>query len=367
MDQKENKSAGITQPAVATPAQNTTPAPTSKRAEVKDQRTIVRKRDKALLAALGVFAIVVAVIAVLGILLVHEPKENIQGQADCETVRVAGKLPGRIVRFYVKEGDYVHKGDTLVAINSKIADATLYKAKSAQRAAQAASRKVENGARSEIKESAGHIVEQAKAAQGIAKKTYDRMENLFKEGVVSQQRRDEAKAAYDAATAAVSTARSNARMADNGAQPEDKSAAQSLADVARGTVMEVESILEDQYLIAPCDGEVSEIYPHEGELVALGTPVMTLSKLNDMWVSFNVREEMLSQFSMNTTIEVTIPALKKATAKMKVYYIHDMGSYAVWNASKAYGQYDSKTFEVRLRPVKAVEGLRPGMSVLLDK
>lgn len=148
----------------------------SKRREVKDQRTIVRKRDKALLAALGVFTLVMACVALLGILLIHAPKEMTQGQADCDQVRVSGKLPGRIVKFYVKEGDYVHKGDTLVAISSKLADATLYKAKSAQRAAQAASQKVDKGTRTEIKQSTGHIVEQAKAAEDIAKKTYDRME-----------------------------------------------------------------------------------------------------------------------------------------------------------------------------------------------
>lgn len=340
---------------------------TSKRAEVKDQRTIVRKRDKALLAALGVFVLVVAVIAVLGILLVHEPKENIQGQVDCDIVRVSGKLPGRIIRFYVKEGDYVHKGDTLVAINSKFADASLYKARSAQRVAQATSQKVNKGTRDEVKESAGHLVEQAKAAQDIAKKTYDRMENLFKEGVVTQQRRDEAKAAYDATTAAVQTAQSNARLADNGTQPEDKNAARSLEEVARGSVMEVESILEDQFLVAPCDGEVSEVYMHAGELVALGTPVMSISKLNDMWVSFNVREEKLSELPMDTVVKVTIPALKDKKTKMRVYYIHDMGSYAVWNATKAYGQYDSKTFEVKVRPQEPLVGLRPGMSVLLDE
>ncbi len=343
------------------------PKPKSKRREIKDQRTIVRKRDKALLAALGVFTLVMACVALLGILLIHAPKETIQGQADCDQVRVSGKLPGRIVRFYVKEGDYVHKGDTLVAISSKVADASLFKAKSAQRAAQAASQKVDKGTRVEVKESASHMVEQAKAAEDIAKKTYDRMENLFKEGVVTQQRRDEAKAAYDAASAAVRTAQSNERLAQNGSEPEDKAAAQSMEDVAKGTVMEVESVLEDQVLVAPCDGEVSEIYPHEGELVSLGTPIMSISKLDEMWVSFNVREDKLSLMPMDTLLNVTIPALNNKKTKLQVYYIHDMGSYAVWNATKAYGQYDSKTFEVKAKPTVPIADFRPGMSVLLDE
>ena len=130
--------------------------------------------------------------------------------------------------------------------------------------------------------------------------------------------------------------------------------------------MEVESLLEDQYLIAPCDGEVSEIFPHEGELVSLGTPIMSISKLSDMWVAFNVREEKLAELGMGKEVSVTIPALNNMATKLRIYYVHDMGSYAVWSATKAYGQYDSKTFEIKARPVKPIEGFRPGMSVLLD-
>ncbi len=332
----------------------------------EQQSTEVRKKDKALLAAVGVFTLVMACIAILGILLIKPPKDTIQGQADCDVVRVSGKLPGRVVKFYVHEGDYVHKGDTLVSIYSKTVDASLYKARSMQSAAASQSQKVDRGTRDELKRTAANAVQQAQAAEGIARKTYERMENLFRQGVVSEQKRDEAKAAYEAASAAVRTAKSQLDLAQNGAQSEDKSASRSMVDAARGTVMEVESLLEDQYLIAPCDGEVSEIFPHEGELVSLGTPIMSISKLSDMWVAFNVREEKLSELGMGKEVSVTIPALKNAKTKLKIYYVHDMGSYAVWSATKAYGQYDSKTFEIKARPARPIEGFRPGMSVLLD-
>lgn len=332
----------------------------------EQQSTKVRKKDKALLAAVGVFTLVMVCIAILGILLIKPPKDTIQGQADCDVVRVSGKLPGRVVKFYVHEGDYVHKGDTLVSIYSKTVDASLYRARSMQSAAASQSQKVDRGTRDELKRSAANAVQQAQAAEGIARKTYERMENLFKQGVVSEQKRDEAKAAYEAASAAVRTAKSQLDLAQNGAQSEDKNASRSLVDAARGTVMEVESLLEDQYLIAPCDGEVSEIFPHEGELVSLGTPIMSISKLSDMWVSFNVREEKLNELNMGKEVSVTIPALSNKKTKLKIYYVHDMGSYAVWSATKAYGQYDSKTFEIKARPTEAIEGFRPGMSVLLD-
>lgn len=331
-----------------------------------NQRTLVRKRDKALLAALGVFVVVLAAIAMIGLLLVKPPKTGTQGQADCEVVRVSGKTPGRIVRFHVKEGDYVHKGDILVSISSKTLDATLERAKSMKRVAQANNQKVNKGTRAEIKKSATNVVEQAKAAEDIARKTYERMENLFQQGVITEQKRDEAKAALDVASAAVRTAQSQQELAMNGAQLEDKAATQGLEAAAQSSVREVEALLEDQVLVAPCDGEVSEIYMHEGELAAMGVPIMTISKLDDMWVSFNVREEKLNDLPLNKEINVTIPALNNRKTKLKVFYVHDMGSYAVWNATKAYGQYDSKTFEVKARPVDELENFRPGMSVLLD-
>ncbi|MBP5561698.1 MAG: efflux RND transporter periplasmic adaptor subunit [Muribaculaceae bacterium] len=332
-----------------------------------EHKTIVKKRERGLLAAIGIFAVAMAAIAILGLLLMREPDDTTQGQADCDAVRVSGKLPGRIVHFYVHEGDYVYEGDTLVSIYSSTADAALYKARSMQDAALSQNQKVEHGTRSEIIKTAENAVQQAQAAEEIARKTYERMENLYKEGVVSEQKRDEAKAAYDAASAAVRTATSQLELARNGAQREDKNASRSMANVARGSVMEVQSLLEDQILVAPCDGEVSEIYPHEGELVSTGTPIMTISRLEDMWVSFSVREDYLTNLTMGKEINVTIPALGDKAAKMKVFYIHDMGSYAAWNATKATGQYDRKTFEVKARPVTPIENFRPGMSVLLKK
>lgn len=335
--------------------------------ESHETKTIVRKKDRALLAAVGIFVIFMICVAIIGLLLVNPPKDVVQGQADCDVVRVSGKLPGRVVKFYVHQGDMVHAGDTLVSIYSSTVDAKLEQARSMQDVAASQSRKAENGTRTELKQSAYNLWQQAIAAQTIAKKTYDRMENLFKEGVISEQKRDEARAAYDATTAQVQAAKSQYDMACNGAQSEDKSAARGMESAAQASVKEVESILEDQFLIAPCDGEVSEIYPQVGELVSIGTPIISISRLDDMWVAFNVREELLNQLAMNKEITVTIPALNNKETKLKVFYIHDMGSYAVWNATKAYGQYDSKTFEVKARPVESLSDFRPGMSVLLEK
>lgn len=335
--------------------------------ENDEQKVIVRKKDKALLAALAIFALVLAGIAIVGMLLIKPGPEITQGQADCDEVRVSGKLPGRVERIFVHEGDFVHKGDTLAAIHSSTVDAKLYQAQAMQQAAASQSQKADRGTREELKTGAYNVWQQALAAESITRKTYERMQALFEQGVITEQKRDEARAAYDAASAQVKAAKSQYDMAINGAQQEDKASARNMANAAQGSVMEVQSLLEDQFLVAPCDGEVSDIFPQEGELVAMGTPIMGISRLDDMWVTFSVREDELSHIAMGKEIDVTIPALDNKQTKLKVFHIKDMGSYAVWQAAKAYGQYDSKTFEVKARPVEPLENFRPGMSVLLKK
>ena len=329
------------------------------------QRTIVRKKDRALLAAIGVFAVAMAMIAILGLVLVQPPKDTTQGQADCDHVRVSGKLPGRVERIFVTEGQMVHRGDTIAKVYSSTADAKLYQAQQMANAAASQTQKVDAGTRSEIKNSAYNVWQQAIAAETIAQKTFQRMQSLYEQGVITEQKRDEAKAAADAASAQVKAAKSQYDMTVNGAQSQDKAASRSMANAARGTVMEVQSLLEDQYLLAPCDGEVAQIYPQEGELVAMGAPVVSLAKMDDMWVSFSVREELLRDLPMGKVINTDIPALGLKDVKMRIYYVHDMGTYAVWQATKAYGQYDSKTFEVKARPETRIENFRPGMSVIL--
>ena len=323
-----------------------------------------KKANRSLMISLGGVVIVLAVMAIHGFLFINKPAEILEGQAEATSVRVSGKLPGRVMEFYVREGDTVHKGDTLVHIHSSLADAKLQQARAAETAAQALDKKVDAGTRSQIIQSAHDVWQQAEAAVGIAKKTYDRMQNLYAQGVISEQKRDEAKAAYDAAVAGASAARSQYNLAKEGPQSEDRTQAAAMVDVAKGGVAEVNAMLEDQYLTAPCDGQIDVIFPHVGELVALGAPIMNVLRLDDKWVTFNVREEHLKDFTMDKELTVEIPALDKK-AKVKVYYVRDMGSYATWHATKTTGDWDSKTFEVKARPEEALPDLRPGMTVII--
>lgn len=326
--------------------------------------TEVSAKDKSLIMTIIVILLIVAAMAVAGFLFIKQGPDTIQGQGDATEVRISGKLPGRVAELYVEEGQHVKAGDTLVHIHSSLVEARMAQAEAMETVANATNAKVDAGTRSQIIASAKDVWAQAQAASGIAQKTYNRMENLFAKGVVSEQKRDEAKAAYEAAKAGEAAAKSQYELAVAGAQKEDKEAARAMVNAAKSGVNEVGAVLEDQYLIAPCDGEITEIFPNVSELVAMGAPIMNLQK-DDHWAVFNVRENLLKDIKNGSKIKVRIPALDLETT-MTVFYIKDLGTYANWQATKSTGDYDARTFQVKARPEKKIENFRPGMSVIYE-
>lgn len=325
-----------------------------------------KTQHKNILLTVAAFTVVVVIIAVIGTLVFKSEPEIIQGYVEVSEYRVSSKVPGRVLELRVKEGDYVNVGDTLAIIDAPDVKAKLTQAESAESAASAMDQMANNGARREQINGAYALLQQAKAGLEIAQKSYNRVQRLYDEGVMSAQKRDEAFANYKAIEAQVKAAQSQYDMAVNGARREEKMAAAAQVNRAKGAVQEVNSYISETMQTAQKAGEVSDVYPKEGELIGTGSPIMSVSLLDDMWGTFNVREDQLDGMRIGSVITAFAPAFKK-DIKMKVYYIKDQGSYATWKATKANGQYDLKTFEVKARPVTKVEGLRPGMSLILKK
>lgn len=326
-----------------------------------------KRANRTLLVTMAVVVVAVAVIAVIGFIFMNRPDSYIEGQVEGTNIRISGKLAGRVTEFYAHEGDTVHAGDTLVRIHSSVVEAQLGQAEALKEVAAAQNKKIDAGTRMQIINAAADLLRQAEAAVTITKKTYDRMERLYGEGVIAEQKRDEAKAAYDAAVAARDAAASQLSLAKAGAQKEDKESAEALVQAAGSGVKQVEAVLEDSYLVAPFDGTIDQVYPEVGELVSLGAPIMSLLRTDDRWVTFNVREELLSELTMGKEMKVMIPALDKKEITVKIYYVRDMGSYATWRSTKSTGSYDSRTFQIKARPVEDVPGLRPGMSAVFEQ
>lgn len=325
----------------------------------------MKETNKSLLAGLAVVIATVALVGLVGLLAIHPQKEIVAGEADASEYRVSNMVPGHIDTIYVHEGARVRKGDTLAHIASAQVDAKMLQAEAARSAASAQSRKAQGGARRQQVEMARQVWEKAKAAEEVYGKSYERVKALKEKGVVAQQKLDEVEAQYKVAQADCAAAEQQYLMAREGAQSEDIAAAAALVGQAGGAVAEVQSYLDASYLTAPCDGEVVELFAKVGDLIGTGSPVASVLDMDDVWFYFAVREDRLGDLATGSTVQVRIPALGEQTYPCTVRRIQAMASYATWRSTKLNGQYDVKSFDVKVVPQGRIEGLKPGMTAIL--
>ena len=324
-----------------------------------------KKKNYNLLIGVAALVIILIVISVVGYLVSRPQPIVIQGEAEATEYRVSGKVPGRIEEFRAEEGQTVHKGDTLVIIDSPEIRSKIREANAARAAATAQKDKAMHGARQEQITGAYELWQKAMVGEEVMRKSFERIQRLHDEKVISDQKYDEVAAQYQAAQATTRAAKSQYDMAVNGARQEDKDAAVALVERANAAVELVNAYKDEIRLTSPSDGIVADIYPKVGELVGQGAPIMTIQDLDDMWFTFNVREDRLKGMQIGDHIRLSIPALNGRTVEAQVYYLAARESYATWKATREIGEFDTRTFEVRARPEGRVEGLRPGMSAIM--
>ena len=327
----------------------------------------MKESNKSLISGLTVIIFVVVLVALVGMFAIRPQEELVMGEVDATEYRVSNKVPGRIDSLYVKEGQMVKAGDTLAHIFSPQVDAKMMQASAAKSAASAQSRKAKTGAREQQVQMAYQVWQKAQAAVEVYRKSYERVKGLHEKGVLSAQKFDEVGAKYKAAQADCAAAEQQYLMAKEGARQEDIAAAAALVNQAGGAVAEVQSYLDDSYLIAPSDGEVVEIFVKRGDLIGTGSPVMSILDMRDSWLFFSVREDLLKDMKPGAEVNVRIPALGKETHKCRVTRVQAMASYATWRATKTNGQYDVKSFDVKMVPEEKIEDLRPGMTAIVEQ
>lgn len=310
--------------------------------------------------------IVLTLFSILGWFVFKPADLIIQGEVEATEIKIASKLVGRISNIYVTEGSSVVKGQLLLELESPEIQAKMEQAEALQKAASAQNRKAINGSREEQRKGAYHIWQKAKSATELMEKTYARVLNLYQEGVVPEQQKDEAETRLKAARLTEMAAKSQYEMARKGARLEDKAAAQALVDQADGAVKEVNSYLKETALYAPKSGEISSIIAEEGELIGAGLPVISVIDIDDYWITFNLREDLLAKFKKGDVFSASFPAIGGKELELEVVYIKALGNFASWRATKASGSFDMKTFEVRAIPVVKHEGLRPGMTAVVN-
>lgn len=318
-----------------------------------------KKRKAGLLIGLAL-----VVVVVVGLWLAwRTPAEQLQGMADADTINVAAKITARLAELKVREGDRVKAGQVLFVLDSPEVAAKEEQAHGALEAARAVADKADEGARSEDIRAAQANWKRAEAGATLADATYQRVQNLFNEGVMTRQKRDEALAQARSSRELSNAARAQYDQALAGARDQDKRAAQGQVRQAQGAVAEVNAARDEVYGRAPVAGEINKRMSDIGELVPAGYPVFTLVDIDHMWVSVNLRESQMRGLKVGSRLRGSVPALAR-DAEFEVYFINPAGDYATWRATRQSSGYDVRSFEIRLRPVARIEGFRPGMSVL---
>lgn len=334
-----------------------------------DAPTAPRRRPRATIRTVLIGAAVLAVLIFIGVglyLAARPAAPQVQGMVEAETFTVATKAPARVEQLLASAGDRVAKGQALAILSSPEIEARDQQAVAALQGAEAVQQLSRLGARAEDVRSLESIWRSSQAASRLAAQTARRAENLFAEGVISAQRRDEAVAARAASAAQSEAARQQYLKAVAGTREQDKAIADAQVAAARAGVGETQSLQSETRLVAPVAGEVAERFANPGELVLIGVPVFTVIDLGRVWVSFNLKESDFAGLKIGQTVRGDIPALNRKAAPFRVTYISPQGDFATWRATRQSRGYDVRSFEIHAEPVTPVQGLRPGMSVLFD-
>lgn len=315
-------------------------------------------------------AVAVACLLVLGVgfwMGTHPSEEPLYGVMQAKTVDVAAKVTGRVETLPVHEGDTVSAGQLLMTLDIPEVEAKLKEVEALKSAATARQSLVDEGARPQEIRAAKAQMQRAQAGQELAQKTFNRVHALYREGLISKQKHDEALAQKKSADELLAAAKEQYDIALTGARTQEKQAATALTAQATGGVEQVESLVKEKNVTSPIASEISRIYVEIGEVAAAGLPLATLVDLSDQWAVFNIREDDLPKITKGAVLSAEIPALNAKNVQFKVYFINPRGDYATWRATRQSSGYDLRTFEVRARPVQHVSDLRPGMSVIVNR
>ncbi len=290
----------------------------------------------------------------------------LQGQMEAHEINIASKISGRIDEIYIKENDKIEKGTPILHIDSPEITAKVSQAKAVRDAASAIAQKAEAGTRKQRIQMAFEQMQRAKVGLDVTSKTWHRVNTLAKEGLLSRQKADEAQAKYLGAKKQYDTAKAQYEMAQEGARKEDIAAAKAKARQGQAVVDEAMVAEQETHLNSPVSGEVSEIIPNVGEIIAQGVPVVTVVDLQDQRLELNVREDYLTHFAIGQTFTGTIPALGNRAVSFEVYASSVLPDFATWRPTRTDDGFDIKTFLVKSHPKTPIDGMRPGMSVLVE-
>lgn len=336
-------------------------------AQTEEKSSLSKELRHKMVVTIVTTLVVIALVALAGFVFFSPRESEVIGHVEVDEIRISGKVPGRISEYLVEEGQMVKKGDTLVRIYSPEVYAKREQAEAMRASAMALNRSLAGGGPAEVQQAALQMWQSAKVTREVAQSSFQRVENLYKEGVVSAQKYDQARALVRSAEAAEAAAKSRYDLAKRGALSDRTGTTEGLVSNMDATLKEVDLYVSEGTLTSPLDGRVTDIVPHVGELVGTGSPVMNVADPTSCYVVFALSEDRLSGIRRGTTLKGVIPALGNEECLLRVVHLKDMGIYSVRKAKKPTGQIDFRTFEVKAELLDKIEELEPGMSVVIDR
>ncbi|MCL6240502.1 HlyD family secretion protein [Acinetobacter amyesii] len=343
-----------------------TPKKVNTNTDAETKKSSVQSRNKSALIKLVIGIVLVLLLALIafGLWKSYQPKQvELQGRVEAETIHISTKVPSRIEEIYVHDGEKVQAGQALVRLTSPEVDAKKQQALAALQSAQALQSTAERGSQQENIDSLYANWQSLKAQQQLAQTTYQRGQNLYKEGVISRQRRDEMQAAAVSAAQMTEASYQQYARAKRGSTPQQQSSADAQVKIAQAALAEANALEAETKLFAPSNGTISKTYGKVSELVAMGVPVVSLIQDDSLWISLNVREDQYAQVYQLKTMQGFIPALNKS-ADFKIDHIEAEGEFATIKTTRQTGGYDIRSFKIQLKPAQPIAGLKVGMSVL---
>ncbi|MGE5605064.1 MAG: HlyD family secretion protein [Bacteroidota bacterium] len=320
---------------------------------------------------LGFFLLILAAVIVLLLYISNSQVTDLQlseltGSIEAEETDVNVKIPGRVKQMEVEEGDEVSSGQTIAVMEAENIEAKAMLAKAAVEAATAQYQKAKNGARPQQREQARNLMDQAKAGYDLAQSTYNRLERLYKEGVLAEQKLDVARTELEIAEKRYLAAKEQYEMVEEGAQREDLEAAAALVKQAEAAYAEVQSYLKDSTVTAPLAGTITMKAADQGELVSTGMPLVTICNLKNVWVMVKVRETAINQFKIGQVVKVRVIGVPNRIYQGKVTYIAPKPSFATERAYQEKGEKDLVAFSVKIKLDNSDLLLRPGMTAAVN-
>jgi HlyD family secretion protein len=279
----------------------------------------------------------------------------LEGKIEREQLSVTTKIPGRVEKILVTEGQWVHKGDTLMILEIPEVDAKSLQAKGALEAAQAQYEMAVKGATDGQIKQLRAKVDGLKEQYEFAHKSLDRMHNLLADSLVSQQKYDEVYVKYQGAKNQYLAAQAELADVEKGARMEQQKMALGQKERALGAVSEVNAAAQERYVIAPQDMSIETINLKVGELALAGYSLASGYIADATFFRITVPESRMKDFSKGAIKTLQIPYLDHKRIQARVETIKALSSYA--SISTAYPDFEQQeaVFEIKLKAVHTEE------------